>query len=91
MWRRMIGRVGSLGTPGSLFPLAADHADAPLGAIPSHITIASEGARPPYNYFDGDHLAGFELDLGRDLCARMAVTCSFVAQDLTMGRPAALT
>ena len=46
-----------------------------------HLTIASEGARPPYNYFDGDRLAGFEIDLGRDLCARMAVTCTFVAQD----------
>ena len=49
--------------------------------IPAHLTIASEGARPPYNYFDGDRLAGFEIDLGADLCARMAVTCSFVAQD----------
>jgi polar amino acid transport system substrate-binding protein len=47
---------------------------------PAQLTIASEGARPPYNYFDGDHLAGFEIDLGRDLCARMEVTCSFVAQ-----------
>ena len=58
---------------------ASARADTP--AIPSHLTIASEGARPPYNYFDGDKLAGFELDLGRDLCARMAVTCNFVAQD----------
>ena len=46
-----------------------------------HITIASEGARPPYNYFDGDKLAGFEIDLAADLCRRMAVTCSLVAQD----------
>jgi polar amino acid transport system substrate-binding protein len=49
-------------------------------ALPK-LTIASEGARPPYNYFDGDKLAGFEIDLGRDLCLRMAVTCTFVAQD----------
>ena len=49
--------------------------------MPAHLTIASEGARPPYNYFDGDRLAGFEIDLGRDLCRRMATECSFVAQD----------
>jgi len=47
---------------------------------PDHLTIASEGARPPYNYFDGDRLAGFEIDLGQDLCARMGVTCTFVAR-----------
>jgi polar amino acid transport system substrate-binding protein len=46
------------------------------------IRIASEGARPPYNYFDANNeLAGFEIDLGRDLCALMKVTCRFVAQD----------
>ena len=49
--------------------------------MPAHLIIASEGARPPYNYFDGDHLAGFEIDLGRDLCRRIAADCSFVAQD----------
>ena len=49
--------------------------------IPARLTIASEGARPPYNYLDGDKLAGFEIDLGADLCKRMAVTCTFVAQD----------
>ena len=49
--------------------------------IPDHLTIASEGARPPYNYFDGDRLAGFEIDLGADLCRRLAVSCTFVAQD----------
>ncbi len=51
------------------------------GEIPSALTIASEGARPPYNYLDHEKLAGFEIDLAADLCRRMAVTCSFVAQD----------
>jgi len=45
------------------------------------VKIASEGARPPYNYLDNNELAGFEIDLARDLCARMKVSCSFVAQD----------
>ena len=45
------------------------------------VRIASEGARPPYNYLENNKLAGFEIDLGRDLCARMKVSCSFIAQD----------
>ncbi len=48
---------------------------------PPTIRIASEGARPPYNYLDGNELAGFEIDLARALCAHMKVTCSFVTQD----------
>jgi polar amino acid transport system substrate-binding protein len=53
---------------------------APQG-LPREIRIASEGARPPYNYIDNGELAGFEIDLGRELCARMKMTCTFVAQD----------
>lgn len=43
--------------------------------------IASEGARPPYNYLDNNELAGFEIDLGKALCQRMNVTCHFIMQD----------
>jgi polar amino acid transport system substrate-binding protein len=45
------------------------------------VRIASEGARPPYNYLENNKLAGFEIDLARDLCARVKVSCSFIAQD----------
>lgn len=45
------------------------------------LVIASEGARPPYNFLDGNDLAGFEIDLGRELCVRMKKSCSFVVQD----------
>jgi polar amino acid transport system substrate-binding protein len=45
------------------------------------VRIASEGARPPYNYLENNKLAGFEIDLARDLCARMKVSCSFIARD----------
>jgi polar amino acid transport system substrate-binding protein len=46
------------------------------------VRIASEGSRPPFNYLDNNgELAGFEIDLGRELCTRMKVTCTFVAQD----------
>ncbi len=50
------------------------------GEPPKTLVIASEGARPPYNYLVGDKLAGFEIDLGRDLCRRMKVSCTFVTQ-----------
>jgi polar amino acid transport system substrate-binding protein len=45
------------------------------------VRIASEGARPPYNYLENNQLAGFEIDLARDLCSRMKVFCTFVPQD----------
>ena len=45
------------------------------------VRIATEGAYPPWNATDsGGQLVGFELDLARDLCARMAVECEVVAQ-----------
>jgi polar amino acid transport system substrate-binding protein len=49
--------------------------------LPHEMRIASEGARPPYNYIDNGELAGFEIDLGHELCTRMKITCTFVAQD----------
>lgn len=50
-------------------------------AVWQTVRIASEGARPPYNFLEDNKLAGFEIDLARDLCARMKVTCTFTAQD----------
>ncbi len=86
--RRTAGRrlsavlIGLIGLAATLAQTTAVHANAESDPSPSgHITIASEGARPPYNYFERDRLAGFEIDLAADLCHRMAVTCSFIAQD----------
>ncbi len=46
------------------------------------IKIASEGARPPYNYLDGNNeLAGFEIDLARELCIRIKANCTFQVRD----------
>jgi polar amino acid transport system substrate-binding protein len=48
----------------------------------TEVRIASEGARPPYNFIEGENeLKGFDIDLGRELCARMKVTCTFVQRD----------
>lgn len=57
----------------------------------TEVVIASEGSRPPYNYIDNNELAGFEIDLGRELCARMKVSCRFVAQDWDNLIPGLLT
>ena len=46
------------------------------------VTIATEGAYAPYNMHGPDgKLIGYEIDLAADLCKRMKVTCTFVAQD----------
>ena len=46
------------------------------------ITIAAEGASPPWTGTDeSGQLYGFDVDVGRDLCLRMKVKCAFVAQD----------
>ncbi|WP_244546897.1 transporter substrate-binding domain-containing protein [Ensifer sp. YR511] len=46
------------------------------------ITIAAEGASPPWTGTDENgQLYGFDIDVGRDLCRRMKIECAFVAQD----------
>ena len=46
------------------------------------ITIATEGAYEPWNFTTSDgKLDGLEVDLANDLCARMKVKCTIVAQD----------
>ncbi|TKD47698.1 MAG: transporter substrate-binding domain-containing protein [Mesorhizobium sp.] len=49
---------------------------------PKAITIASEGAYAPWNFTTADgKLDGFEIELANDLCARMKVECTIIAQD----------
>ncbi len=46
------------------------------------IKIGTEGAYPPWNYFDDDgRLVGFEIELIRDLCARMNAECEIVTHE----------
>src|SRR5687768_13870841 len=46
------------------------------------VKIATEGAYAPWNFTSaGGKLEGFEIDLAKDLCARMKVKCEIVAQD----------
>ena len=45
------------------------------------ITIATEGAYPPWNYVDATgNLVGFELELAKELCSRMNATCEIIPQ-----------
>ncbi len=50
-------------------------------ATAQDITFATEAAYPPFNSRAADgSIAGFEVDLGQALCAKMGRTCTFVAQ-----------
>jgi octopine/nopaline transport system substrate-binding protein len=49
---------------------------------PKAITIATEGAYAPWNFTNADgKLDGLEIDLANDLCARMKIQCTIIAQD----------
>lgn len=46
------------------------------------LTIATEGASPPWDMIDTEgKLVGYDIDVGNELCRRIAVDCKFVAQD----------
>ncbi len=48
----------------------------------STVRIGTEGAYPPFNFFDTDkQLQGFDVEIAKALCDKMNVTCEFVAQD----------
>jgi len=49
------------------------------GASAQQVRIASEGAYAPWNYIDdAGNLAGFEIDLGNELCKRAALDCVWI-------------
>lgn len=51
-------------------------------AMAEKVRIASEGAYAPWNYMDDSgKLAGFEIDLGNDLCERAGLECSWVVNE----------
>ncbi|ABL71772.1 MULTISPECIES: transporter substrate-binding domain-containing protein [Paracoccus] len=46
------------------------------------VRIATEGAYPPYNLInDQGQVAGFEVDLGNELCKRAELQCTWVKND----------
>ncbi len=49
---------------------------------PTEIKIATEGAYAPWNFTTADgKLDGLEIELANDLCARMKIKCTIIAQD----------
>ena len=54
------------------------------------ITVATEGAFPPFNYLDRKGIpAGFEMELAQEACQRIKAECEFAAfkwDDLIPGR-----
>ncbi|WP_299282736.1 transporter substrate-binding domain-containing protein [uncultured Tateyamaria sp.] len=48
----------------------------------SVVRMGTEGAYPPYNFInDAGEVAGFERDLGDELCARAELTCEWVTNE----------
>ncbi|NDV01690.1 transporter substrate-binding domain-containing protein [Pseudoroseicyclus tamaricis] len=46
------------------------------------VRLGTEGAYPPYNYIDDTgEVAGFERELGDELCVRAGLTCEWVTND----------
>ncbi|MBR9763187.1 MAG: transporter substrate-binding domain-containing protein [Rhodobacteraceae bacterium] len=46
------------------------------------VRMGTEGAYPPYNFIDDNgEVAGFERDLGDEICARAELTCEWVTND----------
>ncbi len=51
-------------------------------AAADEVRIGTEGAYPPFNEKnEKGELIGFDLDIARALCAKMAAQCTYVAQD----------
>jgi len=51
-------------------------------AMADVVRMGTEGAYPPYNYIDDNgEVAGFERELGDELCARSGLTCEWVTND----------
>lgn len=46
------------------------------------LIIGTEGAYPPFNFVESNgNIGGFDVEIGKALCARMKVECDVVAQD----------
>jgi octopine/nopaline transport system substrate-binding protein len=77
------GRIGALALLGAALVVSQGILSRPAAAKDwTHVTIATEGAFPPYNMHAPDgKLIGYEIDLAANLCPRVHLTCEFVAQD----------
>lgn len=66
--------------PSAAAPAAKPGPKSPFTPPAFKITIATEGAFPPFNYLDRKGLpAGFEMELAQEACQRIKAECEFVA------------
>ncbi|TIX20262.1 MAG: transporter substrate-binding domain-containing protein [Mesorhizobium sp.] len=74
-FNRLAAVAAALGMFGFMHTALAEDA-------PKSITIATEGAYAPWNFTNADgKLDGLEIDLANNLCERMKVKCTIIAQD----------
>ena len=53
-----------------------------MGFAQDVVRLGTEGAYPPFNYLDDSgEVAGFERELGDELCSRAELTCEWVTND----------
>jgi len=72
---RLAAAAAALGMFGFMHSALAEDA-------PKSITIATEGAYAPWNFTNADgKLDGLEIELANNLCERMKVKCTIIAQD----------
>ena len=77
------GVIATIGMIGSQSIMTAQ-AEEPL-----KITIATEGAYPPFNFVKPDgSLAGFDVDIAKALCEEMKADCKIIAQEWDGAIPA---
>lgn len=75
VWPVLVAAVLFLGPAADIRHASAEDA--------REIRIATEGARPPFNFVDPNtgEPAGFEVDLGQALCEAARLRCTFVLHD----------
>ncbi|MBX5143044.1 transporter substrate-binding domain-containing protein [Rhizobium lentis] len=75
-------KINRLAAVAALFGMLGFGQTALAQDAPKAITIATEGAYAPWNFTNADgKLDGLEIELANDLCARMKITCTMIAQN----------
>lgn len=65
-----------------LYALVLGAALATSSVFAADVRIGTEGAYAPWNYMDDDgKVAGFEIELGNELCKRAGVSCEWVVNE----------
>lgn len=83
MWKfsKAIAAITSLGAA-AIFTFSPALIDTANADEPLKLTIATEGAYPPFNFVQPDGtLSGFDVDIAWALCEEMKAECTLIAQE----------